>query len=295
MLKSLLLGSVAVLRGPDDEGAAGAGGANDDSDQGAGNSTVVQDDAAAAAGAASNADDAVATDDAAAVADAGPKPDWRDKEIKRKHAQIQAEKRRALELEAKLADAQALLERTQAGGADDGQQARQPVQRQQPALNNETAVMEAAHRIAAKNDYDRTCNEVAKAGKKAYGKDWDSALETLETLGGFDQTTMSGIINTDKPEQVLFLLSKDPEEYQRIMEITSLARRQTEFTKLSIKPVPKAARVSGAPAPVEMLGGRSARTGSVDLYDDKVGDDDWFKVREEQKRKRFEARGGSRV
>lgn len=202
---------------------------------------------------------------------------WRDRQIDKLHA-----RRRSAEEDARAMETIA-----------------DPARRAAPAAGvadptkkfTQAEVTAEAQRIAAQDKYDRDANDADAAGKKAYGDKWGKTLAQLPKLGGLDVTDMVDILNTDQPHVVLFNLS-DPTEYERVMSLPP-ARRRNEFVKLSLKeaPKPRAAdskRPSDATAPVTpVTGGRRVAAQQVNLMDDKLDDDAWYKARNATRRKKF--------
>lgn len=212
-----------------------------------------------------------------------PVPDWKDKELKKKHAQIKDKDRKLAEREQELADMRVLLEQRVAAPPAEGEQ---PAPRTAPVAPSATQaqIQEAARQLREQERYQENLATTNAAGEKAYGKDWGAALENLATLGTVEADVMTGILATDAPQKVLFELGKRPEEMQRIMELPP-ARRQTEFVKLSLKETPKQP-VSQAPAPTEPISGRVSPSAVPSDNDD---DDTWYakwNAMQEAKRKK---------
>ncbi len=200
--------------------------------------------------------------------------DWRDKEIRRKHAQNQEYKRQLAEREREIEDLRVLAQRPADGSAPT------PVQSMSQA-----DVQRAAQALREQEKYQDKLINTNTAGEKNYGQDWTKALETLSTLGTVEQETMRGILATKDPAKVLYSLGKNPAEYQRIMDIADPYQRQAEFVELSLKQA--APKPSNAPAPVESL--RSRVNPSVTLSD-KDSDEDWYAKRKAQRDARFAKR-----
>jgi hypothetical protein len=200
--------------------------------------------------------------------------DWRDKEIRRKHAQIQEEKRRRTELEKEIEDLRVLAQRPADGSAPT------PVQSMSQA-----DVQRAAQALREQEKYQDKLINTNAAGEKNYGQDWTKALETLSTLGTVEQETMRGILATKDPAKVLYSLGKNPAEYQRIMDIADPYQRQAEFVELSLKQA--APKPSNAPAPVEPL---RARVNPTVTLSDKDSDEDWYAKRKAQRDAKFAKR-----
>ena len=201
-----------------------------------------------------------------------PAPDWKDKELRKKHAQIKDRDRLLAEREKEIEDLRVLAQRPADG---------KPV----PTLSRDEIQREAT-RIVEQQNYARSLETTNAEGEKAYGKDWTASLETLATFGTVEPDTMRGILGTDAPAKVLYELGKNPAEYQRIMEISDPVRRQTEFVKLSLKTEQKP-RPSNAPAPTEPVKARVSP--STDLSD-RDSDEAWYAKRAAQRAARQKQR-----
>lgn len=275
MLRSMLLGSAMRLYSPPDDPAPAVVDPPE---------PVIVPDVEATT-------DETAVDPPAPVVVDPPAPvavDWKDKELKRKHRQVQEAKQRERELQAELDDARALLARA-AGSGDPA-----PEPRATPPVAADVVprseVQAEAKRIVAADDFNRQCNDLDKAGKEAYKEEWGTIAETLTTLGGFTQDEMNGILATDNPAKVLYELGKNPDKYHEIKDLAP-AKRLAAVVKIGLpdnKPVPKP---SSAPEPVEPVSGRGGQV-TEDL-DDKLSDDDWHRKRDVQRLKRMAARNGN--
>lgn len=214
-------------------------------------------------------------------------PEWVKKEVGRKHAKLKQAEEMLAVTRAELENARKVIAAGDARpvvGAD-GKPVAAPVP--QPQRNQygsqqdfDAAVATAATAQNAQAEYNRSCETANAAGIKAYGKNWDTAVKNLETLGGFDVETMNGVLSTDDPARVLFELGRNPEEYARITSLPP-ARRLAEMIKIAISPKPQP-RVSTAPAPVSTVGNRAAGSTSktvMDIPDDPKHDDEWFAKR----------------
>lgn len=216
-----------------------------------------------------------------------PAADWKDKELKRKHRQVQEARQRERELQAQLDDANALLARA-AGSGDPAPEPR-PAPAAQDVVSR-TEVQAEARRIVAADDFNRQCNDLDKAGKEAYKEEWEQIAETLTTLGGFTQDEMNGILATDNPAKVLYELGKNPDKYHEIKDLPP-AKRLAAVVKIGLpdnKPAPKP---SSAPEPVDPVSGRGGRV--VEELDDKLSDDEWHSKRDAQRLKHMAARNGN--
>lgn len=215
---------------------------------------------------------------------AAPKEDWKDKELRRKHAQNQQTKRRLEEVERENADLRAIADRSgkkpdAAAGAGETAPA--------AGLTQEDVDRAAARQIAER-DFNNEANKADQAGRKNY-KDWDKATDTLKTLGGFDPETMQSLLATDDPAKVLHTLGSKPDEYHRVMDLPP-AKRLAEMIKMAL-PAPKQKNPpSKAAAPVAPVGART-RQGGTDLRDD-LSDDDWYARRRAQKEARWKQKTG---
>lgn len=201
------------------------------------------------------------------------------KELGRKHRQIK-EKDDELEL---LRRQNQELQAKVSGGKSEGEgaesTAREPGETRQEF---ESRVQAEAERIANERESQRQLAEMATKGNQAYGeKAFESALENLKTLGGFDPETMMQIMATGAGEKVLFELGSKPEHYQRIMELP-FAKRAVELTKLAIATKPKTKATSEAPAPVDPIG--SGGTSTREDLRDEMTDGEFYAMRAKQKR-----------
>lgn len=303
MLRNLFLGGVShqVLYAPED--GSGAGGGADDAAAAAEATRLAAEgagDGGAAGGDGGGADDAAAAQAAAEAAAAAAKAatqaakapkDWRDKEIARKHAQLQAEKAENARLQEML-EAATRRPAAQASPAGDDAAAAQaaaeaaaaarPAAPRLPAGQTDDARIEArARQIAAATSAEEQLSTAFSVGKASHGTEWDGAIENIKTLGGFDPDTMTDILATDNPAQVLFELGKTPERFQEVMELPP-AKRRAQLVKIGMAPPPPPPKkpVSDAPGPVETLpAGGSGRSGAptFDLYDAKIPFGSWEK------------------
>lgn len=224
------------------------------------------------------------------------KPDWRDKEIGKKHAQLKAAKESIAAKEREIEDLRAIAERTSRREPDPAAADDAPAPRaapSSPAPVDPALVQNEAQKLIAQRDYDAACNQLVETGQKEYGTKWNEALTTLQTLGGpdgaIDMDTMTGILATDNPSKVLFELGSKPEEYQRIMELP-LPKRMTELVKIALTQAPKP-KISAAPPPVDPVGGRGA--GNANELRDDLPDDEWNRRRTAQKDAKWKARHGA--
>jgi hypothetical protein len=219
------------------------------------------------------------TQETAATETPTPEPaeDWRDKEIKRKHAKLKETERETERLRKENEDLRALAQ-----GRADGKEAPPAPQ---PATQSQDDIQRAARVLRDQERYQEQLQVTNSAGEKDYGDKWGKALDKLSTFGQVDPADMTAILNTDNPAKVLFELGNNPAEYQRLMDLPP-AKRLTEIVKISMKEAPKPApNISKAPPPTESVGNRV--NPEVDLRSEKVSDSDWYAVRQKQKEERF--------
>lgn len=217
-------------------------------------------------------------------------PDWREKQINRQHRLLKDKDRELADIRAENERLKQLAERVSTPPAE------QTPPAQQQSMTREQIQAEAEKIANAKFDqdtYNRDCNDAFTRGKNVYKDKWEPTLKVLGQFSEIQQAdVMKEILRTDDPAKVLFELGSNPAEAQRIFEM-SPNRRTTEFIKIAIKEnkvtTPKP---TNAGAPVEPISGRGGSAKSEDLYDDKMSDDDFYAIRQKQKRERFAARNG---
>jgi hypothetical protein len=208
-----------------------------------------------------------------------PAEDWRDKEIKRKHAKLK-EHEREIERIRKENDDLRQLAQARAEGKEAPETKPAPAQ-----PSSEEDVQRAARALRDQERYQEQLTSTNTNGETAYGDKWGKALDKLATFGTVDPADMTAILNTDNPAKVLFELGSNPAEYQRLMDLPP-AKRLTEIVKISMKEAPKPApNISKAPPPTESVGNRA--NPEIDLRSEKTSDADWYAVRQKQKEERF--------
>lgn len=207
-----------------------------------------------------------------------PQEDWRDKEIKRKHAKLK-EHERELERIRKENDDLRALAQARAEGKET------PPEKPAPSVPQDE-IQRQARALRDQERYQEQLQATNTAGEKEYKDQWGKALDKLATFGTVDSADMTAILNTDNPAKVLFELGSNPAEYQRLMDLPP-AKRLTEIVKISMKQEPKPApNISKAPPPTESVGNRA--TPEVDLRSEKTSDEAWYAHRQKQKKERFE-------
>jgi len=206
-----------------------------------------------------------------------PQEDWRDKEIKRKHAKLKEHER---EIERIRKENEDLRQLATARAEGKETPAPAPVQNQ-----SQEEIQRAARALRDQERYQEQLQSTNAAGETSYGDKWGKALDKLATFGTVDPADMTAILNTDNPAKVLFELGNNPAEYQRLMDLPP-AKRLTEIVKISMKETPKPApNISKAPPPTEPVGNRVSP--EVDLRSEKTSDSDWYAKRQKEKEERF--------
>lgn len=258
-----------------DEGAAnGADAAND--------TAAAAGDEGAAAGDEANKEDEVAKTAAAEAAKkAQEEEDWRDKELKRKHAQIKERDRKLAEIERENADLRAIAEGRKPANEEG-------TAKPAPAAGSEEERIKAeAARLVAEERRKDNLTKINENGEKQYGDSWNKALDRLATFGTVDEGDLTTIMNTDDPSKVLYELGSNPAEYQRLLDM-SPERRRVEIIKISLRESKSTRpKPSSAPAPTDPV--RARATPQPGLRDD-LSDDEWFALREKERKARFEQR-----
>jgi len=307
------LGSTAYFMSPRDEGGEGNGGvatdppaeggapANDGTENGAlTDEGAANEEGADADGEEGDGDDGEEGDDdfadvegltseqkakikAKADAKLARETKWRDRQLERLYRQ-----KREIEEDKKALEAIAKRQPKTGAGSQQGD----PPDASDERRLTPDDVKTEAQRMRAQDQYDENCNATYTAGKEAFGKKWDEAMARLPKLGGIpDITDMMTILATDNPAMVLYTLANNPDEYERVMNLP-VHRRNTEFVKIGLKPLPKAAKESKRPGHVDtviqpLAGGRRVAAQKVDLYDDKADDDAWYEARNATRRRKI--------
>jgi hypothetical protein len=207
-----------------------------------------------------------------------PQEDWRDKEIKRKHAKLKEHERELERIRKENEDLRALAQARAEG--------KETPTEPKAATVPQDEIQRQARALREQERYQEQLQNTNSAGETTYGDKWGKALDKLATFGTVDPADMTAILNTDNPAKVLFELGSNPAEYQRIMDLPP-AKRLTEIVKISMKEAPKPApNISKAPPPTESVGNRA--TPEVDLRSEKISDADWYAKRQQEKKARFE-------
>jgi hypothetical protein len=204
--------------------------------------------------------------------------DWRDKEIKRKHAKLKESEREIERIRKENEDLRQLAQARADGKETATETKAVPVPQEE--------IQRQARALRDQERYQEQLQNTNSAGEAAYKDQWGKALDKLATFGQVDPADMTAILNTDNPAKVLFELGSNPAEYQRIMDLPP-AKRLTEIVKISMKEAPKPApNISKAPPPTESVSSRVSP--EVDLRSEKTSDADWYAMRQKQKKERFD-------
>lgn len=220
--------------------------------------------------------------------EAAPKPDWRDKQLRKRNAQL-AEAReklsRAQEIEAENQRLKDLLEKatTAAGGAGAGSEAAAGSAAASTAKGLTEAEVDAlAERKAAEKQFKRDTEAALAQGAKDYPKkDWEQAIENVKAAGGFDPEVLAQILGTDNPAKIIYELGRDPDRFEEVNNL-SPHRRMAEFVKMTIPAAAPRKAVSKAADPVEPVGGRGVQAAKVNVYDPNITDEQYYEARQAQ-------------
>ena len=237
----------------------------------------------------------------------GPKtlPEWAQKRLADAtfEAREEARKRKALEDElARLraasappsapnaADTQAATNNAPAGGYKTQAEFDAAVQ----AEANRRMAVEAAAR--QEQEFVGRLDSVWASGLEKYKDDFRSVAENLQAVGFspyrdpqsgqiVNGDLMQMVMEMDDPAQVLFDLGSDPNKARQIMELPP-NKRMVALAKLGVTAnSPKEAPpVSRAPRPIAPVEGSARPTSDPQ---DSDSDEEWFRKRNEQKRRRY--------
>lgn len=286
---------------PADDGEGGASAsANaktinaEDDDGGAGDGEAASGDAGAAAAGAG--DDATGDGANAAGDDGKPKPKLVPREpILKRVGELTRDKR---DLTNQLAAKDAEIERLKkTPPSADGGEAPERSQFKTEAEFNEAVRVEAA-RVAQSqretDEFNRRCNAVADAGETAYKADWNESVQNLRMLGddgNIPKSLLDAALEADDPAKALHHLGQNPDEAMRIMRLPPLQQAAAVF-KHGLKPLKAVPPKTGAPPPLEPVGGAGGVDENAGLGDE-VDDETWMRNRNAQvKQNALAAAGG---
>lgn len=149
-----------------------------------------------------------------------------------------------------------------------------------------------ARDLSARQEFDRSCNETASAGRLAF-PDFDSRVSSLRGLvnpndpseASSYNTFLTAAIDTGEGAKVLHTLGGDLNEAQRIMSL-SPTKMAAELTRLALRGIDDGG-TSGAPRPIRPVqGGRQASHSQIAPDDPERADGlstaEWMVRREAQ-------------
>lgn len=215
-------------------------------------------------------------------------PEWAEKKLAEATFEARENKRRAKELEDKVAALEAgnkpVVEAPTAADAD-AARANAPAGGYKTQADFDRAVAQEADRRASAiaqqreaDAFNSRSNEVYSAGKTAFGEDFDAAAQNLRAVGAMNKDVLDLVFETEDPSKVLYELGSDPDRAAAIIAMPP-AKRALEIAKMSVaapaKPTP--VPLSNAPRPVTPVDGSARVTQSPSDNDD---DQTFFAKRE---------------
>lgn len=162
--------------------------------------------------------------------------------------------------------------------------AERPPARAEPAAIPANEVERRAAELADARAFNAKANAVFDAGLKAYGADFQSAVENLQQAGVTDpsQTPFVAIaLEQDNPEALIRHLGNNPDEAIRIAGLAPF-KQASEMAKLSMKlAAPVQRPISRVAAPETPIA--AAAKPEFDFADTKTSStDEWIRRREQQ-------------
>jgi hypothetical protein len=123
------------------------------------------------------------------------------------------------------------------------------------------------------------CEDVRSQGVERYGeKKFNEAMTAFQSRGGLDDPTLKIIIEgADDPTAAVMALASNPDEHQRILKLPPAARVMSAF-RLATKTTRPAGENPGTPA-------EKLEPWPAGPLNDKLSDEDWYRIRAEQKRR----------
>jgi hypothetical protein len=211
--------------------------------------------------------------EAKALADAEDEEASVAERIKRSHIEAREAKKRAKLLEQELE----VLRGSRTESRDE------TVQREAQQL---------AQRLSSEKLFNDECARIAATGQKEY-RDFDATLGQLwEAVGGFNAQLVEAAIEAGSPEKVLHWLGRNPDEAERVAQL-SPARQGAAIARIAAKVnAPKIRPVSNAPPPIAPVSGGSTGGESAPVDLDKMSMADAAKYWDAEDRKKRAARFG---
>jgi hypothetical protein len=154
------------------------------------------------------------------------------------------------------------------------------------AAADDAEVNRRAAAIAAQNEFNRSCNETAAAGRQQF-PDFDTRVaELVKTIDQKDPSQVSAYnsflaaaIETGEGPKLIHALGGDLNEASRIMALSPV-KMAIELTKLATGATP----MTRAPKPVTPVGSRGTSHEAIDASDpersDKLDTATWMRRRE---------------
>lgn len=218
-----------------------------------------------------------------------PRQDWRDRRIGEQQQRLRERNARIQQLEAQLA---AVAGQTQPGYQPDpatGYPQQQPAYAQ-PVGDIQQQINEAAARMAAGQEFNRRCNEVAELGRRSY-QNFDGRVQRLtglidpndpmqvERYNGFLRACMQ----TGQASRLIYELGGNLDEASRIMAQDPVGMTY-ELTKMSMR---NGSDASGAPRPLNPVATAAQSDRRMIQPDDPDNADgltteEWMRRRDEQ-------------
>ena len=158
----------------------------------------------------------------------------------------------------------------------------------QPVIPMAEAEIEAraqakAAEIARVNAFNKTCNDIADAGKTAY-KDFDDALKNFNMQGGIPDQLLQTLVEMPNAHKVLYTVGKDPELIEKMIKLPPM-KMAMELARLeqNVDKPAAPAPVSGAPRPITPIdaGARASEDA------EKMSTAEWMQWREKNKKSRW--------
>jgi hypothetical protein len=217
-------------------------------------------------------------------------PDWRDRRIGEQQARLRERNARIQELERQLA-ASGISAQPQGGNGQGQPQPSQPTWTQPQPQDIQRQINEQAAALAATQEFNRRCNEVAEAGRRVYNN-FDQRVGRLAGLvDGSDaqqvaryNAFLSAAMETGQATRLIYDLGGDLNEASRIMAMEPV-KMAVELTRLSARAT--TTDQSGAPRPLQPVAtmAQNNRT-SIQPDDpdsaDNLSTEEWMARREEQ-------------
>jgi hypothetical protein len=147
--------------------------------------------------------------------------------------------------------------------------------------------------LAANQEFNRRCNEVADAGRRVY-QDFDLRVSKLvglvdsndpQGLMGYN-AFLSAALETGEASKIIHALGGDLNEASRILSLSPL-RMAVELTRMAARPVSELSQTPRPlnPAATAAQAGRMS-TSPDDPGSDAISTEEWMRRREEQIRNR---------